>query len=57
MTDDGTPVTVEDYVSLAGLVGAALVCSKCVTASVADPGVGGRPFGLLPRRFGAPGQP
>lgn len=57
MTDDGTPITVEDYVSLAGLVDAALVCSKCVTASVADPGVGGRPLGLLPRRFGAPRQP
>lgn len=37
-TDDGTPISVLEYVTLAGLVDGALVCSGCVPASAAGGG-------------------
>ncbi|SFE93409.1 hypothetical protein SAMN05216574_10797 [Blastococcus tunisiensis] len=36
-TDDGTPISIPQYVALAGLVDGALVCSACVTASALTP--------------------
>ncbi|TQN44130.1 hypothetical protein FHU33_3616 [Blastococcus colisei] len=39
-TDDGTPISIPQYVALAGLVDSALVCSDCVTASALTPAIG-----------------